>query len=65
MICNNDWFRTFAEGSVLRLPKIESGHRPLLARFTSLERCMHGPKPFYFLAAWIINKDFADFVASP
>ena len=64
MICNDDWFRTFTKGSVLHLPNIESDHRPLLARFVSIKRRMHGPKLFHCLAAWITNKDFADFVAS-
>ena len=24
---------------------------------------MHGPNPFPFLAAWIMNKDFANFIS--
>ncbi|XP_052289997.1 uncharacterized protein LOC127899892 [Citrus sinensis] len=64
VICNDNWFRTFTEGSVLHLPKVESDYRPLLARFVSEEKCKHGPKPFRFLAAWITTKDFADFVAT-
>lgn len=32
--------------------------------FFQYERRMHGPNPFPFLVAWIMNKDFANFISS-
>lgn len=64
VICNDAWFRTFTEGSVLHLPKLESDYRPVLVRFDHIERRSHGPKPFCFLTALLTNKDFANFAAS-
>lgn len=45
VIRNDVWFRTFTEGSVLHIPKLESDHRQVLARFDSMGRRMYGPKP--------------------
>lgn len=32
-ICNDEWIVTFKEASVIHLLKIQSDHRPILARF--------------------------------
>ncbi|XP_024041960.1 uncharacterized protein LOC127901861 [Citrus sinensis] len=63
-VCNEDWTARFTENTVLHLPKIASDHRPVLVRFEKVEERGRGNKPFWFLAAWLIDKGFQNLVNS-
>ncbi|KAH9727251.1 hypothetical protein KPL70_008594 [Citrus sinensis] len=59
---NQEWILKFDNYSVTHLPQVESDHRPILVRF---ERQIFRPrnvKPFRFLAAWITDNRFGDFI---
>ena len=61
-ICNNAWLSKFSDNSVLHLPKVASDHRPVLVWFKKAVRGHHGNKPFRFLASWLTNDHFNNFV---
>lgn len=63
-VCNEDWTGRFTENTVLHLPKIAPDHRPVLVRFEKVEERGRGNKPFWFLAAWLIDKGFQNLVNS-
>ena len=61
-LCNNEWLLIFTDNSVLHLPKVASDHRPVLVRFERIVRGQHGNRPFRFLASWLTNDHFNNFV---
>ena len=63
MICNDDWFQTYVDSTVLHLSKFSFDHRPILVRFDKDNKRHLGNKPFRFLAAWLTDSSFNDFVA--
>ncbi|CAL1388698.1 unnamed protein product [Linum trigynum] len=56
-MANATWHSAFPESSVQHLPKIKSDHRPLLIH-TNASYQPAGPKPYRFLAAWLMHEDF-------
>lgn len=63
MICNDDWFQTCVDSTVLHLPKFSFDHHPILVRFDKDNKRHLGNKPIWFLAAWHTDSSFNDFVA--
>ena len=61
-ICNNAWLSKFSDNSVLHLPKVASDHRPVLVWFERVVWRHHGNRPFRFLASWLTNDHFNNFV---
>ncbi|KAH9788525.1 reverse transcriptase domain-containing protein [Citrus sinensis] len=61
-LCNNEWLLKFTDNSVLHLPKVASDHRPVLVRFGRIVRGHHANRPFRFLASWLTNDQFNNFV---
>ena len=61
-LCNNEWLLKFTDNSVLYLPKVASDHRLFLVRFGRIVRGHHGNRPFRFLASWLTNDQFNNFV---
>ena len=61
---NTAWLNKYLDNVVLHLPKIPSNHRPILVLFTNDVSSSRGPKPFRFLAAWLTDKSFGEFVSN-
>ena len=59
---NQEWILKFDNYSVTHLPQVESDHRPILVRFEWQVSCMGSAKPFRFLAAWMTDHRFGDFM---
>lgn len=47
---------------MLHLPKVASNHRPVLIRFDQSSRNNKFPKLFRFMAAWLTDSRFTDFM---
>ncbi|KAH9716124.1 reverse transcriptase domain-containing protein [Citrus sinensis] len=62
VICNKAWFSKYLNASILHLPKVESDHRPVLVRFDQTARKSKNPKPFRFMAAWLTDSRFSNFM---
>ncbi|KAH9725610.1 putative ribonuclease H protein [Citrus sinensis] len=61
---NTEWLHKYPDNAVLHLPKIASDHRPILVRFNNDASCVRGQKPFRFLAAWLTDNSFGEFVSN-
>ncbi|XP_015383671.1 uncharacterized protein LOC107176123 [Citrus sinensis] len=62
VVCNKAWFLQNPNASVLHLPKVASDHRPVLIRFDQSSRNNKSPKLFRFMATWLTNSRFTDFM---
>lgn len=62
VVCNKAWFSKYPNASVLHLPKVESDHRPVVIRFDQYGRKSKDPKPFRFMAAWLTDSRFENFM---
>lgn len=62
-VSNEAWLHKFPNSSVLYMPKVKSDHSLVLVRFSKKEIQSGSAMPFRFLAAWLTNKDFANFFA--
>lgn len=61
-LSNKDWILKFKNYSVTNLPRVESDHRPVLVRFERNGRGVGSIKSFRFLAAWMIDNRFGNFL---
>lgn len=59
---NQEWLLKFNNYSVTHLPRVESDHMPILVRFEHQNGCMESAKPFRFLAAWMTDNRFGEFM---
>ena len=59
---NKEWIVKFDNYLVTHFPRVNSNHRPILVQFERNIKCMGSIKPFRFLAAWITNSRFGDFM---
>ena len=62
VVCNKVWFSKYQNASVLHLPKVELNHHPVLIRFDQYARKSKNPKSFRFMAAWLTNSRFGNFM---
>ncbi|KAH9730831.1 putative ribonuclease H protein [Citrus sinensis] len=62
VVCNKAWFSKYPNASVLHLLKVESDHRPVVVRFDQYGRKSKGLKPFRFMAAWLTDSRFENFM---
>ncbi|KAH9772083.1 reverse transcriptase domain-containing protein [Citrus sinensis] len=62
VLSNKDWIFKFDNYSVTNLPRIDSDHKPVLVRFERNGRGMGRIKPFRFLAAWMTDNRFGNFM---
>ncbi|XP_031402735.1 uncharacterized protein LOC116212324 [Punica granatum] len=61
-VCNVEWRTTFTDCSVRVLPRLKSDHHPLLLDTTGFRGSHQGRRPFRYMAAWHLHKDFPRFV---
>ena len=61
-LSNKDWILKFENYSVTNLPRVKSDHRPVLVRFERNDREVGSIKPFRFLAAWMTDNRFGNFL---
>ncbi|KAH9699193.1 putative ribonuclease H protein [Citrus sinensis] len=62
VLSNKDWILKFDNYSVTNLPRVDSDHRPILVRFERNGRGMGSIKPSRFLAAWMTDNRFGNFM---
>ncbi|KAK9182043.1 hypothetical protein WN944_025184 [Citrus x changshan-huyou] len=62
VVSNMEWLNKYPYNVVLHPPKIASDYRPILVRFTNDVSSSRGQKPFRFLAAWLTDNSFSEFV---
>lgn len=62
VVCNKTWFSQYPNVSVLHLLKVKSDHRHVLVRFDQYSQKNKVPKPFRFMAAWLTDSRFENFM---
>lgn len=60
--CNDLWQERFGSMVLQHLPRIQSDHHPLFVTIDASRLSPSGPKPFKFLACWMLHKDFQKFM---
>lgn len=58
--CNDLWQNRFGSTALQHLPRLQSDHHPLFLTITPQQHTI--PKPFKFLACWMLHRDFQGFM---